>query len=180
MAAAQQSPPHRTREAYLAGLQAGMLGAFWMLAWNGLAAAWQRRGFWAPENLLASVFHPHAEIRLDFGPAAISGLALYLTVYSLLGAGFAAVAGSHPMRHARTVLLAVVTALAWYYFSFYLLWKTISPAIGFLNAGEAAVVGHIIYGLVLGRFHAHMPLREQPVAQTVGTETESRITAPSE
>jgi hypothetical protein len=82
------------------------------------------------------------------------------------------------MRHARTVLLALLAALVWYYFSFHLLWRTISPAIAFLNAEPPAVAGHLIYGLVLGRFYSHMPRSERPAAESVATETETKITTP--
>jgi hypothetical protein len=164
-------------DAFLAGLQSGMLGVLWMLAWMGLSATWTRRSFWAPENLLASVFHPRGEIAPDFTAVTFSGLALYLLIYSLLGAGFATLAARQPMRRARTVLLALVAALAWYYFSFHLLWKTISPAVAFLNPERAAVVGHLIYGLVLGRFHRYLPPAE-PQATEIALEHETKTTAP--
>jgi len=152
-------------DVFLAGLQAGMLGVLWMLAWTGLCAAWLRRSFWAPENLLASVFHPDGNIAMDFQAVTVEGLALYLLVYSLLGAGFAVLAARQPMRPARTLLLAVVAALAWYYFSFHLLWKTVSPSIAFLAAERPAVLGHVIYGFVVGRFHSYLPRAENHVAE---------------
>src|ERR1039458_918590 len=74
---------------FLAGLQAGMIGICWMLAWLGLSAMGQSRSFWTAENLMASVFHGGAAIRRGFGFSTLSGIALYLLVYSLLGAGFA-------------------------------------------------------------------------------------------
>src|SRR5437867_476971 len=43
--------------ATLAGLQAGMLGVCWMLAWLGLSAKWQNRSFWTAENLMATAFY---------------------------------------------------------------------------------------------------------------------------
>jgi len=157
----------RPRDAFLAGLQAGMLGVLWMLAWMGLCAMWLRRDFWAPENLLASLFHPADNIATEFGARTISGLALYLLIYSLLGGVFAAVAGTHPMRPARRVLLAILTGLGWYYFTFHLLWRTISPPVAFLNAEPPAVLGHLIYGLVLGRFHTYLPNSEKTVTEVV-------------
>src|ERR1035441_8353765 len=77
---------------FLAGLQAGMIGICWMLAWLGLGAMGQRRSFWTAENLVASVFHGGAAIRPGFGFSTLSGLALYLLIYSLLGAAFAVTA----------------------------------------------------------------------------------------
>jgi len=170
---AQASIPQPV-DAFLAGLEAGMVGVLWMLVWTGLCATWLRRSFWAPENLLASVFHPDGSIAMDFTTSTISGLALYLLVYSLVGAGFAVLV--RKQRPARRVLLAVVMALAWYYLSFHLLWKTISPSIAFLHAERPAVLGHVLYGLVVGRFHTYLPKRETGV--TEAAETETKITAP--
>src|SRR5678816_1325801 len=75
--------------AFLGGLQAGMLGVCWMLAWLGVSAVWQRRSFWSAENLMASAFYGGSAIRNGFGFATLSGLALHLFLYSLLGAIFA-------------------------------------------------------------------------------------------
>ena len=64
--AAAGQPP-QTVDAFLAGLQAGMLGVLWMLAWMGFTAAWQRRSFWTAENLMASAFHPNGNLAAAFG-----------------------------------------------------------------------------------------------------------------
>jgi len=81
--------PAKPLAVFLAGLQAGMIGICWMLAWLGLSAMGQRRSFWTAENLMASVFHGDAAIRRGFGFSTLSGIALYLLIYSLLGALFA-------------------------------------------------------------------------------------------
>ena len=81
--------PAKPLAVFLAGLQAGMIGICWMLAWLGLSAMGQRRSFWTAENLMASVFHGDAAIRRGFGTTTLSGIALYLLIYSLLGAVFA-------------------------------------------------------------------------------------------
>src|ERR1039457_5804178 len=67
----------------LAGLQAGMIGICWMLAWLGVSAMGQRRRFWTAENLMATVFHGDTAIRRGFASSTLSGLALYLLAYSL-------------------------------------------------------------------------------------------------
>ena len=46
----------------------------WMLTWMGVSAVAQRRSFWTPENLMASIFHGNADIRRDFGSSTWSGL----------------------------------------------------------------------------------------------------------
>jgi hypothetical protein len=155
-----------------------MLGALWMLAWLGLAADWQRRSFWTPENLLASAFHPHSEIAADFQSGTLSGLALYLLLYSLLGAAFAILASRGNIRQPRATLLAVVMSLAWYYGSFHLVWRSVSPAIDLLQPVRSTVLGHVIYGIALGRFASHLPRYDKPVAASVAEQQSSDSLAP--
>src|SRR3974390_2562755 len=81
--------PVNPLELFLAGLQAGMISICWMLAWLGVSAMEQRRSFWTAENLMATVFHGDSAIRRGFGASTLSGIALYLLIYSLLGAVFA-------------------------------------------------------------------------------------------
>src|SRR5262245_17299169 len=50
----------------LAGLQAGMVGVCWMLAWLGVSAVWQRRSFWTAANLMATAFYGERAIRAGF------------------------------------------------------------------------------------------------------------------
>ena len=88
--AAPARPPKRFAVA-LAGLQAGMLGVLWMLAWMGVNAKWEQRSFWTPENLFATAFYGGSAIQWGFAMSTVSGLALYLLLYSLLGAAFATV-----------------------------------------------------------------------------------------
>src|SRR5689334_21823616 len=74
---------------FLAGLQAGMMAALLMLGWLGVSAVWQQHTFWSAANQMATVLHGGAAIVSGFGPYTASGLALYLVVYSLIGAVFA-------------------------------------------------------------------------------------------
>src|SRR5690349_8788335 len=99
MDAAMERKPDGAIFALLAGLQAGMLGACWMLGWFGLASVWQRRSFWTAENLMATAFYGGSAIRDGFGVPTLSGLALYLLLYSTLGAAFAMLAGGRLPRH---------------------------------------------------------------------------------
>lgn len=167
MDAPRDGRPRQGLDTFLAGLQAGTLGTLWMLAWMGLCSALERRSFWMPENLLATALRPRGEIAVDFTWSTVSGLALYLVIYSLWGAAFALVACRTPMTRARTSLLALVFALAWYYLAFHYLWKTISPPIALLDLTRVTVVGHLIYGLVVGRFDRHLPRAESPVSEAV-------------
>jgi hypothetical protein len=144
-----------------AGLEAGMLGALWMLAWMGLSSTWQRRSFWMPENLMATAFDGDAPIRTGFVAGTISGLALYLLIYSLLGALFAfAVRGRMP--RARVLLWSVAFGLAWYYLSFHGIWKSVIPLVARLHVERATVLGHLLYGTVLARYPVYLERWEKP------------------
>jgi hypothetical protein len=140
----------------LAGLQAGMVAALAMLAWMGSSAVWQRRSFWTSENLLATIFYGGTAVHNGFSKSTISGLALYLLVYSVLGCVFAA--GSRGRLATTKLLVAgIAVALVWYYLSFHFVWKAISPLVPLLHPVRPTILGHIIYGVVLGRFPRYLP-----------------------
>jgi hypothetical protein len=142
--------------AMLAGLQAGMVGALWMLAWLGVSAAWQNRGFWNSENLFATAFYGGDAIRSDFGVKTLPGLALYLVLYSLLG-GIFALALRRRVGSGRMMLAGILFSLGWFYISFHVLWKSAMPLVYLLYPDRQTVVGHLIFGVCIGRFPAHYP-----------------------
>jgi hypothetical protein len=156
-----------------AGLQAGMLGACWMLLWLGVSDVWQQRSFWTAENLMASAFYGEAAIRSGFAGLTLSGLALYLLLYSLLGA-LLALAVSDRIARVRVFLVSLLFALSWYYFSFRLLWKSLLPLVALLHSAQSTSFGHLIYGAVLGRYPVYMP---RPPAPPVPVEAETEVSA---
>jgi len=157
---------------FLAGLQAGMIGVCGMLAWLGASARWQSRSFWTVENLMASVFYGDAAIRTGFAFSTLSGLALFLILYSLLGAGFAtAVRGR--LTGLGTLLVGILFAVSWYYVWFHAIGKTAMPLVALLHSERPTLFGHVIFGCLLARFHSYLPGEGQvvtPAAPTVGSE----------
>ena len=154
--------------AILAGLEAGMLGVCWMLAWLGISAKWELRSFWTPENLMASAFYGDGAIRAGFAAKTLSGLALYLLIYSTLGSLFAAVVADRLPRF-RVVLLGMLFGLGWYYLSFRLLWKSLMPLVALLHSARTTALGHAIYGAVLGRYPMYLTPHRAPAAQAPET-----------
>jgi hypothetical protein len=152
---ATQTKPASAIAALLAGLQGGMLGVFWMLAWLGISATWHRRSFWTPENLMASAFYGGSAIREGFGTRTLSGLALYLLLYSTLGAVFAVVIRDRLPRK-RIMLASICLGIFWYYLTFRVIWKAVSPLIFLLHVEQPTVFGHLVYGTVLGRFPVYL------------------------
>jgi hypothetical protein len=154
--------------ASLAGLQAGMLGVCWMLLWLGISAEWQLRSFWTAENLMSTVFYGERAIRVGFASRTLSGAAVYVLLYSLLGAGFAAVVRDRLSR-VRLNLASVLFALFWYYLSFRLMWKSMIPLVALLHSTQPTALGHVLYGVLLGRYPrylAHAPEAEHAAAAT--------------
>ena len=105
---------------------------------------------------MASVFYGPSAIRRGLGGSTLSGLALYLILYSLLGALFALAAQNHWPRR-RLMLVSVVFALCWYYLSFHFLWKAAAPLMPLLYSENPTILGHLIYGLTLARYPAYLP-----------------------
>ena len=161
MPAAMERRFAKSLSAFLAGLQAGMVGVWWMLAWMGASAVWQRGSFWTPENLMASVFYGNAAILPGFGASTVSGLALYVLLYSLLGAWLAMAVGDRLPRP-RLALASIAFALCWYYAAFHLLAKTVSPLVALLDTERTTVLGHAIYGVLLARFPVYLPRDAEP------------------
>ncbi len=181
-ASATQAPEAQSKarpvdalSAALAGLQAGMVGALFMLAWLGIDSSWDRRGFWNNENLFATFFYGDDAIGAGFSTRTLPGLALYLIVYSALGCIFAAALGNRP-RPLRTLLAALIFALGWFYFSFHVLWKSAMPLVYLLYADRPMIVGHLIYGACLARYRGYLPQENREPGS--GPETASPAISP--
>jgi hypothetical protein len=145
----------------LAGLQAGMAATLWMLGWLGVSSAWRQSSFWTAENLWASTFHGAAAIHRGFSSSTLSGIALYLLVYSTLG-GFFAFATRARLPRLRLILIGVLVAVGWYYLSFHVIWRAVSPLVTLLHAEKATLLGHVIYGAALAQFPRFLPLVSAP------------------
>jgi hypothetical protein len=161
------STAHRPADAlavFLAGLQAGMIGICWMLVWLGLSAMGQGRSFWTADNLMASVFHGDAALRHGFGFSTLSGVSLYLLIYSLLGAGFA-LGVRRRLTALGTVLVGLLFSLGCYWLWFRALGQTAMPLVWLLHPQNATVLGHVIFGVSIARFPAYLPKLDPPAAE---------------
>ncbi|MBZ5578225.1 MAG: hypothetical protein LAP40_16810 [Acidobacteriia bacterium] len=156
MAVARENRATSPFSALLAGLQAGMIGVLWMLAWLGVSAAWQRSSFWAPENLLASTFYGGEAIHSGFSTTTVSGWALYLLLYSALG-GIWAAAVQGKLPRIRLALVSIVLAVGWYYLFFQVICRTLSPLVTLLHVVRPTILGHVIYGALVARFPRYLP-----------------------
>jgi len=129
-----------------------------MLAWLGVSATWLRRSFWTSENLIASAFYGDAAIQRGFAGSTVSGTALYVLVYSLLGGLFAVVCRSQA-RQVRILLLSLAFSTSWYYLSFHVMYRSLLPLVYLLHAERPMVLGHLVYGTFLSRFQNYVGRR---------------------
>jgi hypothetical protein len=165
---------------FFAGLQAGLQGVVAMLVWLGVSATWQRRTFWTTENLMASLFYGNRAIRSGFVPHTLSGLAVYLLLYSLLG-GLLAFLVRDRVARLRVLMLSLLFALVWYYLSYRLLWRAVAPLVALLHVERATVLGHLVYGTLLARYPLYLPQRNpsspvppaEPPAETAAPPAEA-------
>jgi hypothetical protein len=162
MDAATEHVPVRGLAVFLAGLQAGMVAAFWMLVWLGISSMWIRRSFWSPANIMASVLHGGAAIQAGFGSATLSGIALYLVLYSLLGAAFALLVRQR-LTGLGTLLVSVLFSLVWYWIWFRGLAPRSMPLVWLLHTEKSTQFGHVIYGALLARFGDYLPRAPQEI-----------------
>jgi hypothetical protein len=151
----------RALHSLLAGLEAGMFGALMMLAWLAVSSVFYRRTFWMVPNLLASTFHGEAALRSDFTAATFSGIALHLIIYATLGAAFGVLVQNRTTR-LRAALFGIIWSVGWYYVAFGTLWKTVNPLVPLYVIERPMLVGHLIYGGLLGR----MPLYLRSLRET--------------
>ncbi len=158
-------------DAALAGLQAGTVGVLALLAFVGLASAFYRHSFWTPENLMATIFYGDAMLGRGFSWRTLAGLATYLIVYSLLGALFAALARSRGSR-ALVTAVAVLAAVAWYLLLYGALLKAVDPLIPLYTHDRPMLFGHLLYGLLLGRFAVYLPPRRNSPLTAQKAETQ--------
>jgi len=179
MDAAADARPIRGLDVFLAGLQAGLIGVLWMLAWLGMSSMLEHRGFWMPENLLSSVFYGNTVPSVGFSGGTLPGLALYILLYSVFGAlfGLVVLSWAKPIALPRLTLLlaAVAWGLAGYWFTLQMLWKSLIPLAAVLHSRPGNLLGHVLYGTLIARFPAYLP---RAVAGAAETEANNIISDP--
>jgi hypothetical protein len=134
----------------LAGIQAGVGGALFLLGYVAVDSAWHRRSIWLVPNLLASTFYGESAYQPRFGVHTSAGLALFLVLYGLLGGLFGLVVRDQGSR-LRVIVLGVIFGTGWFFLSFDVLWKLVNPMVRMYSPDRAMLVGHVFYGGLLGR-----------------------------
>jgi hypothetical protein len=149
--------PHKKWEAdgLLAGLEAGIIAALILLVWLALASAWYRRSIWTAANIMATTFYGEAALGQEFTFRTVAGIALYLVLYGTIGALFGLTLANRDAS-LRITAIGVLVGLGWYYLSFAILWQNIDPLIPLYTHGGPMLLGHALYGGLLGRFPRYL------------------------
>jgi hypothetical protein len=134
----------------LAGIQAGVGGALVLLGYLALDSAWHRRSIWLVPNLMASTFYGESAYQPRFGTRTSTGLALLLVLYGVLGALFGLLVRDQGSR-LRMTILGLIFGTGWFFLSFDVLWKYVNPMVRMYSPDRAMLVGHLLYGGLLGR-----------------------------
>jgi hypothetical protein len=131
----------------LAGLQAGLLGALLMTGWLMLTSILLRRSAWSIPNLFATVFYgPHAYVNA-FARSSLSGVALLLVIYGILGILWGVL--WQEKRHAFLRLIGGFTGLAVYALFFNFIWPHTRPLVSLYVPNRQLEVAHMLWGIVL-------------------------------
>ena len=149
--------PRGNREAQglLAGLEAGIIAALTLLGWLALASAWYRRSIWTAPNIMATTFYGEAALGRNFTSRTVAGIALYLVLYGIIGALFGLTLAGRDAG-LRITSIGVLVGLGWYYLSFAILWRNINPLIPMYTLNGPMMLGHALFGGLLGRFPRYM------------------------
>ena len=154
-----------------------MVATLVFLTWLGVSSLPELRSFWTAERLMASALYGTRAVNAGPGSAALAGLAIYLLIYSLLGALFA-VAARNRFTGWGTFLLGVLFSVGWYCLWFRALGQTLMPLVWLLHAENSTAFGHVIFGALLARFPAYLPKGELPPTAAPATEPAGEAAPP--
>jgi len=134
-----------------AGVESGVIGGVFMLAWLALLSPLQGRSIWSIPNLLASTFYGEAALRRGFRWTSLSGIALHLIMTASAGLVFG-LAVSRIESRSRVMLLGFVAGMTWYFLCLGIFWKLVNPIVPVYGAGGGMLLAHLGLGYFLGSF----------------------------
>ena len=135
----------------MAGLEAGVLGGLFMMAWLAALSMLQGRSRWSVPNLMASTFYGDAALRRGFRWTTLSGVALQLIVCAMAGLLFG-LAVSGIGNRVRVMALGLMAGVAWYYLGLGVFWNYVNPMVPLYTRGGGMFLAHLGMGFFLGSF----------------------------
>src|SRR5262245_37152337 len=143
----------------MAGVEAGVLGGLFMMAWLATLSLLQGRSIWSIPNLLASTFYGEAALRRGFRWTTLSGVALHVIVSAVAGLLFG-LAVSGIANRGRVMALGVAAGVAWYFLSLGVFWKYVNPMVPLYTRGSGMLLAHVGMGFFLGSFPRYLSALE--------------------
>lgn len=138
------------------GLVAGALSAVAMAATLMAGSALAGPGLWAPLNAIGGFFRPWQPPAVGFVlPTALLGLATHLIAGAVFGALYASAA--ERMDRRSVVLVAVYYGFMLWFGATFLVLSWLKPELHSVFKSWTFLVGHLVYGLVLGAYAASQP-----------------------
>jgi len=137
----------------LAGLQAGVVGAIFMILWTAIGSLWTRRSVWMIPNLYATTFYGSRAYVNGFTRGSWIGVALMVFVCGIGGVVwglFWSLLGREERRY-FLVFFGAIAGLVAYWVLFKLVFRAVSPLIP-LYAPDAQIrIGYLVWGITLSR-----------------------------
>lgn len=156
----------------LAGIEAGVLGAFVMFACLAAGSLWNGHSIWVAPNLFATTFFGGGVYRNHMLRASWTGVALIVALYGGLGGLWGSI--WREQRRRWLALFGAAAGLAIYYLFFNLLWQHVNPLIPAYAPDRQLQIAHVLWGLVLAR----SPLYARRIAQRTSDSAVPVLTTP--
>lgn len=149
----------------LAGLEAGVVGVFWMAVCFAVFAVLGRHGLWVAPNVYSTAFYGEEAAASGFLRTTWSGLALMVFVYGVFGAIWGLWWG--PEQKPLLRVFGALTGLIVYFLIFGFVWPRVVSDITAYAPVRELQVAHIVWGAVL----ASSPGYTRAILRAVGRET---------
>lgn len=157
----------------IAGVESGVIGGVFMLAWLALLSLFQGRSIWSVPNLLASTFYGEAALRRGFRWTSLSGVALHLIMTAMAGLMFG-LAVSGIASRSRVMLLGFASGMVWYFLWLGFFWKLMNPIVPVYGSGGGMLLAHLGLGYFLGSFPKYWSELKPAPAARPGPDADTR------
>jgi hypothetical protein len=135
-----------------------------MLGCLMLGSVMNRRSVWVTPNLFATVFFGSGVYRNEYLKTSLAGAALLIVIYGALGMLWGLV--WRDREQPGLMLFGAITGLAVYFVFFHAIWRHASPVISLYSPDRQLELGHILWGMALGKSPA---LSRRIAAQTAAS-----------
>ena len=165
-------PPLSLRHA-LAGLQAGVFGALAMLACVMFGSILNGRSIWVVPNLFATVFLGGNVYRNEYLSTAWAGIGLLVGIYGILGVVWGMIWREN--RKPGLTIFGAIAGLAVYFVLFDLIGRRFAPTVTLYAPDRQLQLGHILWGMSLGKSPVFARRIADQTAQPVVVEVDEVI-----